>query len=368
MPIESAKTLQNGSAQSGGIAFRGEEGLFQLDVPNGHEVFVSASGETYPVVDIVNASGEILIRGQSYKTSRYVKGEETIYAKFYGYGGNQGAYSITFDSELYLTEEQKLLSAPNLSPAESTKSGEISQQEEVDYYKIEANADDLIKIQIRSDHGLFPTSKIFDQDGNTLIGPSAYGSDHSNFGLYEVPATIESLFLSVESYLGQYNGAYSVEAKFTTRSKLKDEVLELVNIERSKERLSPMTYDPLLEYAAQLHVEDMEDVGRYLAHTGSNGSSPGSRIQATGYRASWHDSGGGYKEYISSENAAYGQTSAAEVMDAWMHSPGHRAAIMDPIAEQIGIGFGLDVNTGSPYWIQNFGIPWVSGDEEYTWS
>ena len=48
-----------------------------------------------------------------------------------------------------------------------------------------------------------------------------------------------------------------------------------------------------------------------------------------------------------------------------MNSPGHRAAIMAPQAEQIGVGFEVDDRNGDTYWIQTFGIPWSEGDRLY---
>ena len=109
----------------------------------------------------------------------------------------------------------------------------------------------------------------------------------------------------------------------------------------------------------------MDATGRYLAHTGSDGSSPGDRIKNVGYKAAWHDNGDGSFMYVSQENAASGQLTAAEVVDGWMNSPGHRAAIMAPQVEQIGVGFEVDDRNGDTYWIQNFGIPWSEGDKLY---
>ena len=89
----------------------------------------------------------------------------------------------------------------------------------------------------------------------------------------------------------------------------------------------------------------MVNTGRYLGHTGSDGSSAGDRIDRVGY--AWRSF---------AENAATGQYSPAEVVEGWMNSPGHRANILNPKLEEIGIGFSLDTN-GSTYWIQKFGTP-----------
>jgi uncharacterized protein YkwD len=83
----------------------------------------------------------------------------------------------------------------------------------------------------------------------------------------------------------------------------------------------------------------------YFAHNSQDGRSPFDRMRAAGYR-------GG----LMGENIAAGQPTPAAVMDAWMHSPGHRANILNCGYKVIGIGvFTL---AGSPYriyWTQDFG-------------
>lgn len=54
------------------------------------------------------------------------------------------------------------------------------------------------------------------------------------------------------------------------------------------------------------------------------------------------------------ENIASGQASAAEVVQAWMDSPGHRANILDCDYRTTGTGYAPD-DTG-PYWTQTFGF------------
>jgi uncharacterized protein YkwD len=51
---------------------------------------------------------------------------------------------------------------------------------------------------------------------------------------------------------------------------------------------------------------------------------------------------------------AYGQRTPAEVMDAWMNSPGHRANILNCQFKEIGVGVVPDSN-GRLYWTQDFG-------------
>lgn len=107
---------------------------------------------------------------------------------------------------------------------------------------------------------------------------------------------------------------------------------------------APLTRDSRLDAAAQAHTVDMV-TNNYFDHTGSDGSDPGQRMVAAGYK--WHAYG---------ENIAEGYTSAAAVVQGWLQSPGHCANIMDP--EFVNVGFGEAATAkGVMYWTQDFGTP-----------
>lgn len=116
------------------------------------------------------------------------------------------------------------------------------------------------------------------------------------------------------------------------------QVLSLVNAERAKANLSPLTLDPTVQRAAQLRAQE---IVRSFSHTRPNGSSFSSALTEVG--AAYRGAG---------ENIAYGQSTPQEVMYAWMNSPGHRANILSKNFTTIGIGYTL-VN-GTPYWAQLF--------------
>ena len=61
--------------------------------------------------------------------------------------------------------------------------------------------------------------------------------------------------------------------------------------------------------------------------------------------------------YPGQENAAHGQRSPVEVVDGWMNSPGHRANLLNDEVSEIGVGFAIDDETGTPYWIQKLASP-----------
>ena len=53
------------------------------------------------------------------------------------------------------------------------------------------------------------------------------------------------------------------------------------------------------------------------------------------------------------ENIAFGQDDPAEVVRAWMDSPGHRRNILDPDYSHMGLGMYKRGET--EYWVQDFG-------------
>jgi uncharacterized protein YkwD len=125
----------------------------------------------------------------------------------------------------------------------------------------------------------------------------------------------------------------------------KEELLRLVNDLRSKgctcgnRVMLPapaVQWNNTLESVAFRHSEDMRKNG-YFSHTGKDGSSPGDRITAAGYRWSMY-----------SENIANGQKSASEVFTAWRNSPTHCQNMMGGGYKEMGVGRSGD------YWTQVF--------------
>jgi uncharacterized protein YkwD len=116
------------------------------------------------------------------------------------------------------------------------------------------------------------------------------------------------------------------------------QVFALVNQARTQAGCKALADDPRLDTAAQQHSDDMADRD-YFSHTTPEGVTFDKRETAAGY-----PSPGG-------ENIAAGQSSAQQVMTAWMNSSGHRANILNCSFVAIGIG----LNTHGWYWTQDFG-------------
>ena len=114
-------------------------------------------------------------------------------------------------------------------------------------------------------------------------------------------------------------------------------VVCLVNRTRARFGLRPLSPNRCLHRVAARHAHDMV-ARRYFAHVTPNGWDTGARAQASGYApraAAW----------IVGENIAWGVDGAASpawVMNAWMHSPGHRANILNPRFRDIGVGIVTD--------------------------
>ncbi|GHH40227.1 sigma-70 family RNA polymerase sigma factor [Streptomyces candidus] len=119
------------------------------------------------------------------------------------------------------------------------------------------------------------------------------------------------------------------------------EVIALVNSERTKAGCGPVRGNALLRTAAQRHSEDMIARG-YFDHISPDGDGPGERVTAAGYK--WSTYG---------ENIAAGQATPAAVMDTWMKSPGHRANILNCAFKEVGIG--IADASGGIRWTQVFG-------------
>ena len=124
---------------------------------------------------------------------------------------------------------------------------------------------------------------------------------------------------------------------FSVRS-FEQEVIRLVNEQRVKNGLNPLTENWELSRVARYKSQDMVD-NRYFSHTSPTYGSPFQMIRAFGI--SFRQAG---------ENIAYGQRTPQAVVNAWMNSSGHRANILNASYTQIGVGY---VAAGN-YWTQMF--------------
>jgi uncharacterized protein YkwD len=112
----------------------------------------------------------------------------------------------------------------------------------------------------------------------------------------------------------------------------------LVNAQRTAQGLKPLASDARLQQAAQAFARDMVD-RRFFDHVSPGGGTMMDRLHAAG----WNPSGA----WSAGENIAWGSGdlgTPARIVDAWMHSPGHRANILNGTFTQIGLG----IASGAP--------------------
>lgn len=132
-----------------------------------------------------------------------------------------------------------------------------------------------------------------------------------------------------------------------------DEVLQRTNAQRAVgatcggQPLPPAPAvgpHPQLRAAARRHAGDMAQRD-YFDHETPEGYGPMQRAQAAGYMG-----------HLVGENIAAGQRTPAEVVAAWLESPGHCVNLMEPRFRYLGVGFVVDSNDRyGEYWVQNFG-------------
>ncbi len=107
-----------------------------------------------------------------------------------------------------------------------------------------------------------------------------------------------------------------------------------------------LSWNCQLKQAALAHSQDMANED-FMSHTGSDGSSPGDRIDRTGYL--WWTWG---------ENVAAGYSSVSSVVQGWINSSGHCANMMNPNFTNLGAAkFSNSSSQYGIYWTQVFGRP-----------
>jgi len=117
------------------------------------------------------------------------------------------------------------------------------------------------------------------------------------------------------------------------------QVVKLVNEERAKAGLSPLSVNSKAANAAQTRAREIE---KSFSHTRPDGSSFNTALTEAG--VSFRGAG---------ENIAYGQTTPQQVMEGWMNSSGHRANILNANYTSIGVGHYKN-GAGVDYWTQLF--------------
>lgn len=123
------------------------------------------------------------------------------------------------------------------------------------------------------------------------------------------------------------------------------ELLQATNEDRSAHGLQPVREDPMLTKAAWDHAQRMVASGT-LSHRVAGEPDLVVRIQQTGLHCS-----------TVAENVAEAPT-AEQINDEWMHSPPHRANLLDPRLNAVGIA--IVRQRGELYAVEDFARALVS--------
>ncbi len=121
-------------------------------------------------------------------------------------------------------------------------------------------------------------------------------------------------------------------------------VHRLVNEAREQRGLRTLAYDKKLAVVAQAHSEDMAALD-YFSHTNPAGEGPTDRGRRLGYFC--HKDYGVYYADGLAENIYQGwfgyslEGIAADVVDGWLDSPGHRENLLDRNYDREGIGISV---------------------------
>lgn len=102
-------------------------------------------------------------------------------------------------------------------------------------------------------------------------------------------------------------------------------LLAQANAERTQRGLQPLRWDAALARAAEEHAREMA-ARQTISHQFPGEPELSDRARQAGARFS-----------VVAENVAEAP-SAAEIQDEWMHSPGHRANLLDPRVDAMGAG------------------------------
>ena len=169
---------------------------------------------------------------------------------------------------------------------------------------------------------------------NTFPAAAEGNQDSKTVNSAEIVPAMAGFQIDLSGFIeGSYDQMDYITISGTRHYDAAYEVLAIVNKERTKAGLSPLTMDQdLLEAAMKRAAESCVD----FSHTRPN--------QTMCFSAS---------SKMNGENIAAGSRTADGIMTIWMNSPGHRANILTDDYQSIGVG--CFEQGGTWFWVQAFG-------------
>ena len=135
------------------------------------------------------------------------------------------------------------------------------------------------------------------------------------------------------------NGFANVTCAFTTDAVKVTETIDAINAYRVKNGLVAYTVNELLTKAATAHANDMA-CNKLFVHTGSNGSTPASRVAASGYEAA---------SVTEDIHGSYPPISGQDTVEWWKNDQtdvSHNLNLLSSTYTEIGVGYSFYNNYG----------------------
>jgi len=127
------------------------------------------------------------------------------------------------------------------------------------------------------------------------------------------------------------SGGTAATCSFDENAEFVNQLQKLINDERAKTGLPALNVDVKLAAAAKTHAADML-CSNYLSHNGLNGSTPQSRVEAAGFKASL------VLEDLYALHPAYGGNPQS-AFDWWMSDPASKADLLNANTTVFGIAY-----------------------------
>ena len=135
---------------------------------------------------------------------------------------------------------------------------------------------------------------------------------------------------------------YNYQIDKELQKQYEQRIFELINQERVKAGVAPLTYNEKLVDMAHFKFNEMDEL-HYYGHTSPVYGSPSQMAKAFGIT----DRGCG-------ENLSEAGTTPEDVVNGWMNSEGHRANILNPRYTQMGAACHMTKQYGGLLWATEF--------------
>ena len=144
------------------------------------------------------------------------------------------------------------------------------------------------------------------------------------------------------------SGLVTSTCAFTTDASRVSDVITAINAYRAQNGIAPYNVNSQLALAAQSHSEDMA-CNNLFVHTGSDGSTPTSRVAAAGYSAS---------SVTENVYGSFPPLTGQGVVTWWatdQTDPNHNLNLISTKYKDIGVGYSFFNNYG--YYVVDFTVP-----------